>query len=265
MIENIVAAGCSFIAGGSLKVSHSKDSIPLTPNEQSKQRASRLVADNFYSQEFNIANEGGSNDRAIRQIYEWTKLHPNKVSNTVFILGLTEVLRQEKYCAPANDYVKWRGTVLLNNLYKLEENQLSYKLVPGSFKFREYLKENGGIEELIQYAKTEFMLFTSIEHEFERLSRNLDMLNSYISMLGGTLIVFAAMLELDIENRAEFNIHGDINTENLNFMTFPGGYRCWKSYIKSYDSSYNASFHPLVNDDKKLATLLVDYINTLKK
>jgi hypothetical protein len=92
----------------------------------------------------------------------------------------------------------------------------------------------------------------------------LNLLNAYIEKLGGKFIVFGAMLELDEGEVAnQFNIKGELTSDNLNFYTFPGGYECWKSYISTYNKYFTISDHPNAEDDRILSELIYEYIDTI--
>lgn len=72
MIKNLVAAGCSFVAGTSMGKNHNVKPPNgfLKPAVQEKYRFSNLLAIKLNAKEFNIAGSGGSNQRSIRLIYE---------------------------------------------------------------------------------------------------------------------------------------------------------------------------------------------------
>lgn len=259
-MKHLVASGCSFVAGTSMHSTHNKrEAIGLTPKQQEELRFTRLISNKLALQETNLASSGSSNQRAIRLIYEWIQSNEEKVKDTVFVLGLTEILRKEKFSSDLQLYVKWRPTTYFNKDTEVD----SEKLLPSSTAFAKHAIEHKYLDSIIEYVKTELLHFTDIGYEFSELSRILDLLNVYIESKGGKLVVFAAMLEVDKEVSFEFNILGKLNIGSLNFFTFPAGHKNWKAYIKSYDEHYHVSRHPAIADEKKLADLLTDYITNL--
>ena len=234
-IKNVVAGGCSFIEGGCLATTHDKsiEDRHLTVQQQVEVRFSKLLANKFNANEINLASAGGSNHMSIRRIYDWMNKNEKEVENTLFVIGLTEVFRKEKYSRETQEYIKWRSTLFFSGENKINSWE---KLVPDSHKFKKYVKENGFYDDVLNYAKIDIELFTDKEYEFEYLNRQLDFLNAFIESKGGKLVVFGAMLEVD-EGLVEeqFKIRGKLNIDNINYYTFPGGYRCWKSYIRTYN------------------------------
>lgn len=263
-IKNVVVTGCSFMEGGSLTKTHNSalDNF-LTPAEQLQFRFSKILSDMFDAKEINIASAGGSNERGIRKIYEWCEANSEQVKNSIFVFGLTELLRKEKYCGNTKSYIKWRNTIFFNNTDGLDNEGINHKLIPGSFEFVNYVKENNLYSLLLSYAKGDILLFTDLNYEFKTLSRQLDLLNCYIESKGGKLVVIAAMLEIDDFVAEEFGIKGELAKNKFNFLTFPGGVKCWKSYIKSYDPYYSRSRHPSIQDDKILAELTYTYVESI--
>lgn len=264
--KNLVVTGCSFMEGGSLSPYHRRhreknnESI-LTPKEKDNSRFSKKLADKLNAKEINLGSSGSSNDRSIRVLYEWVNENEDEVKDTLFVFGLTELLRTEKFNRETNSYVKWRSTTLYGKLEKIETQEGSTeKFIPGSFKFMELVNELDLIQELKTYIKTDLLLFTDIKYEFSKLSRNLEMLSSFIKSKGGRLVTFAAMLELDKELVPQYGINGKVEIPGTEFFTFPNGYNSWRPYIKSYDDDYQWAYHPSIKDDSILADLFYEYL-----
>lgn len=261
-VKNLVATGCSFIEGGCLAKTHNPElDNSLDIKQQELLRFSNQLALKLNCKEYNLASAGGSNHLAIRRTYDWINENEDKVENTLFVMGLTEVFRKEKYSRETQEYIKWRSTLFFSGENKIENWQ---KLVLDSHKFKKYVEDNNVYDDLLNYAKVDIELFTDLDYEFKYLNQQLDMLNAYIESKGGKLIVFGAMLELD-EGRVQnqFNIKGTLNTKNLNFYTFPGGYNCWKSYIITYNKYFTISDHPNANDDSILSELIFEYSKSI--
>lgn len=264
--KKLVVTGCSFMEGGSLSPYHSREKVLntediLTAEEKSNYRFSKKLADLINAEEVNIGSSGSSNERSIRVLYEWIKNNSDDVQNTLFIFGLTELLRSEKFNPESQSYIKWRASTFYNSLVNLSpEPESLEKFIPGSFNFSKVVKEQGLQEELLNYIKTDILLFTDLEYEFSKLSRNLEMLSSYIREKGGRLIVFSAMLEVDSKLRPLHGVAGELDIPGTEYFNFPNGYKSWRPYIKSYDEDYQWSFHPSIKDDEILANLFYEYL-----
>lgn len=244
MIKNLVAAGCSFVAGSSMGKNHKPGGF-LEWDVQQKYRFSNLLAMKLNANEFNIAGSGGSNQRSIRLIYEWIKKNKAEVENTIFVLGLTELLRKEKFSTKTQSYIKWRNTVFFednSNLDNLEDTP--QKLLPSSFDFHKLIEKENLLPKLKEYAKMDVLYFTDIAYESNKLTQNLEMLKAYIESKKGKLLVFSAMLE-----NTEFIFDSD---SMFNFETGSS----WREYISSYDKYYSFSRHPALNDNNILANIL---------
>ena len=87
-------------------------------------RFSKIMADGIGAEEINLAKAGGSNQRAFRRIYEWTRENPSKVKDTLLLLldkknfwmelirmfGFTNFLTIENYQYQCL-WVKMRGNI----------------------------------------------------------------------------------------------------------------------------------------------------------
>lgn len=264
--KNLVVTGCSFMEGGSLSPYHSRKKIRNTENiltsyEKTEARFSKKLADKLNAKEINIGSSGSSNERSIRALYEWVKDNEEETKDTLFIFGLTELLRSEKFNRETKSYIKWRSTTLYKNLQAIGNKGHSVeKFIPGSFNFMKLVEEMELVPDLLNYIKTDILLFTDLKYEFSKLSRNLEMLSSFIKSKGGRLITFAAMLELDEELLKVNGVNGTIDIPGTEFFSFPNGYNSWRPYIKSYDDDYQWSYHPSVKDDSILADLFYEYL-----
>lgn len=260
---NIVFNGCSFVKGNALRTHHEAGGHENLPwDEKEPLNFTTLLSNKLNAKQINIASPGGSNDKIIRTTYEWIKQNPKEVKDSIFVIGLTEILRSEKFCANTKTYVKWRYTTFANNARNFKKEALMLL----DTKFYEYVKNNYLEDKVLDYAKTDLLLFSDFENEYKKLNQQLDMLQSYIDNLGGKLIVFAAMLEVNntYYNRNEaFTTEGSsLDTTSFNFLSFPKeGCNCWRSYIKTYDDKYHAYDHPAINDQPVLVDILFNYIN----
>ena len=114
-MKYLLAAGCSFVEGGSMNYEHPSINCPPW-KEQMELRFSKVLANTLNFKEINIAGSGGSNQRSIRLIYEWFKENKSKAENTTVVLGLTELLRKEKFSTKTQSYIKWRNTIFFDDV-----------------------------------------------------------------------------------------------------------------------------------------------------
>jgi len=241
-MKELVAAGCSFVEGYSM-VEHHKyikkiKGVDIKTAETS--RLSRLLSDDLQCREVNLASSGGSNERAIRKLYEYANV--KDVKDSIFILGLTELLRKEKYSSKSKSYIKWRNTIFfdkLSNLEVLDDNL--FKLLPSSFLFHDIVKKDNLVKKLKEYAKVDIMYFTDIDNELKILSQQLNMLNTYLKSKGGKLLVFSAMMEQADKLKLDFDL-----------FNMPSG-NSWREFISSYDNDYHFSHHPAIADERILS------------
>lgn len=247
-MKYLLAAGCSFVEGGSMHYEHPGIICPPWL-EQMELRFSKLLADKLCLKEINIAGSGGSNQRSIRLIYEWFKENKRKAKNTTVVLGLTELLRREKFSTKTQSYIKWRNTIFFDNILNLDNlEEHPQKLMPSSFEFHKLIEKENLLPKLKQYAMIDVMYFTDIEYELKKLSQNLELLDSFIKNLGGNLIVFSAMLEND-----------NLDISGINFFKFKKGFS-WRQYIASYNENYSFSLHPDLKDNAIIAEDLFNFI-----
>jgi len=241
-MKELVAAGCSFVEGYSMVVHHkySKKLKGVDIKTAETSRLSRLLSDDLQCREVNLANSGGSNERAIRKLYEYANV--KDVKDSIFILGLTELLRKEKYSSKSKSYIKWRNTIFfdkLSNLEVLDDNL--FKLLPSSFLFHDIVKKDNLVKKLKEYAKVDIMYFTDIDNELKILSQQLNMLNTYLKSKGGKLLVFSAMMEQADKLKLDFDL-----------FNMPSG-NSWREFISSYDNDYHFSHHPAIADERILS------------
>jgi phosphotransferase system HPr-like phosphotransfer protein len=241
-MKELVAAGCSFVEGQSMVETHNYK-IKLNTvdfDTANANRLSKLVSDGLQYKEVNIASSGSSNERAIRRVYEY--VNENGGKDKIFIIGLTELLRKEKYSSQSKSYIKWRNTIFfdkVSNIDVLDENL--FKLLPSSFLFHDIVKRDNLLSKLKEYAKLDIMYFTDIENELRKLSQQLNMLYAYITSKGGKLLVFSAMMEQADKLKLDFDL-----------FNMPSG-NSWREFISSYDNYYHFSHHPAIADERILS------------
>lgn len=251
-MKELIAAGCSFVEGYSMLQTH-KSLLGLTivsTETAEENRLSKLLSIGLYRKEINLANSGGSNERAIRRLYEYANTNGGK--DKIFILGLTELLRKEKYSSESKSYIKWRNTIFFDNLpnLKILDDNL-FKLVPSSFEFHDIIERDNLRAQLKEYAKLDIMYFTDIDNELRMLSQQLNMLYSYIKSKGGELVVFSAMMEQTDELKLDFKL-----------FDMPVG-KSWREFIGSYDKDYSPSHHPAIADEHILSKHILKVLKEL--
>ena len=249
-MKELVAAGCSFVEGHSMVVKHKfiKKLKHVDMETAESNRLTKLLSIELNRKEINLANSGGSNERAIRRLYEY--INENGGEDKLFIIGLTELLRKEKYSSQSKSYIKWRNTIFfekLSNLKVLDENL--QKLVPSSFLFHDIVKRDNLQNQLKEYAKLDILYFTDIENELKKLSQQLNMLNSYIKNKNGKFVVFSAMLE-----------EADNLSTDFDVLKMPVG-NSWREFIDSYDPDYHFSHHPAIADEHILSKHILKVLN----
>lgn len=251
-MKELIAAGCSFVEGYSMVEQHKFTTklkhVSVETSEAN--RLSKLLSIELDRKEINLANSGGSNERAIRRLYEYTNVNGGK--DKIFILGLTELLRKEKYSSESKSYIKWRNTIFfdnLSNLKVLDENL--FKLVPSSFEFHDIIERDNLLPQLKEYAKLDVMYFTDIDNELRMLSQQLNMLHSYIKSKGGELVVFSAMMEQSDELKLDFKL-----------FDMPVG-KSWREFMGSYDKYYSPSHHPSIADEHILSKHILKFLKEL--
>ena len=78
----LVVNGCSYVQG-------------VGCENLKEDRFSKLLSDKLQCKEINLSKSGGSNDRMIRVTYQWVKENIDKVDETLFIMGFTELFRMD--------------------------------------------------------------------------------------------------------------------------------------------------------------------------
>ena len=107
-----------------------------------------------------LSKSGGSNDRICRTMIEWLNSHYDDIPNTLFIIGVTELCRLERWDNLENDYVD----IILTDFLK-SDNKF----------YKKYFNE---------------------KHEKDKLNRYLKLFNNIISTNGGHLIVLNSLDEV---------------------------------------------------------------------
>jgi hypothetical protein len=238
----LLAAGCSFVQGSCM--------FPLDDPRHKKNpckdfRFSKIMANGIGAEEINFGTAGGSNQRAFRRIYEWTRENPSKVKDTFFVVGVTSTGRQEKFLDGVNRHVWFHQF--------FPDRELS---IPRSVARDVRIYTEPFIDDLILYNKLEYKFFFNEKNEHERLLRKADLLQSYIRGLGSEILFFNAFQPSFVTTNAS-----DKLDDRLNWYK-PGGYDTWPAFISSY-RKYQFD-HPLFDDHEILGKDLVKHYESIK-
>ncbi len=239
----LLAAGCSFTQGSCM---FPIDDPRQKTNPCGDLRFSKIMADGIGAEEINYGTPGGSNQRAFRRIYEWTRENPSKVKDTFFVVGFTATNRQEKFLDGFNEHV-W-----FHQLFGDSTTQIPRSM---NRELREYSEPF--MDDLILYNELEYKFFFNEKNEHERLMRKADLLQSYIRGLGSQIIFFNALYQPKF---VTINASDKLD-DRLNWYK-PGGYDSWPVFIKSY-REYQLE-HPLYGDHEILGKDLIKYYESIK-
>jgi hypothetical protein len=244
-MKELIAAGCSFVEGCSMLQTHEEDPVTAVVSTETAEanRLSKLLSIGLYRKEINLANSGGSNERAIRRLYEYANTNGGK--DKIFILGLTELLRKEKYSSESKSYINWRNAIFFDNVVNFTKLKFWFDDI------RDVSERDNLKPQLKEYAKLDIMYFTDIDNELRMLSQQLNMLYSYIKSKEGELLVFSAMMEQSDELKLDFKL-----------FDMPIG-KSWREFIGSYDKDYSPSHHPAIADEHILSKHILKVLKEL--
>ena len=242
-IANLHFNGCSFVAGSSLQIA-TKEKGELTVPEKRSYNFHTLLSKKLNVPNINEARPGGSNKRAIRIIFD--RARNSNVEGTLFILGLTELYRTEKFSNHINDTINWKYESFFQHNSKINFDK---ELIPISNLLLDEIDRDGDAKSIVDYAKTEFLFFKNREYEYDKLVQSLHTINAYVESKGAKLLIFSAMCEIIDKSKLD----------GLSFIEFPDGSLEWRKYIESYDPHYKGT-HPSIDDQPKLTYILFEYL-----
>ena len=98
-INMVVSCGCSWMDGSGCY-------------NRLDNRLSKLFANHFHTKDINLSREGGSNDRILRKVIDWAVKNKDKLSNTFFLIGLTEPVRYEIWNDEVKKYCQGNATTV---------------------------------------------------------------------------------------------------------------------------------------------------------
>lgn len=217
-VKYLFANGCSFVAGV-----NAGEYLGINQDDEKvkKLRFSKLLSDKLGVEEINLAKGGESNDYSIRTTFDWIENNTEKVSKTLFVLGVTEISRIEFPLVYKNKFQTSAMNWVLTN-YETKYNIKKHEhtghspdyIIPRLFG-TENIDTEVGLEWFINYIKyiyNEPLRQQQVEREYK-------MLESHIKRYGGEMILFNSIYDF-------------INDKNyFNFFNFP----CKKNYWKEYN------------------------------
>ena len=270
----LVVIGCSFSRGGMMypyvELGWSKEKNVLM---QDLNRFSKLLSDKLGVEEINISGFGKSNDRIFRELFDWAGENEEKVKDSLFVVGLTNIFRKDLYSLHLDDY----------------------------FISSEIYQDIGVIAELINASVKEVKRWRNFELKYmidevaleKKLMRDCVLLDSYIRSFEGDIIFFNAMRRRDRVQKHEIlstkiyeykplkqkwirkskgkllsHAAAPMVNHKLKFVEFDEtGYKGWnwEEYIESYDSNYptNPLGHPGEYDHFLMADILYRFIKDI--
>ena len=216
-------------------MSFDKSAIELE-EEELNFRYSKIFADGVGAQDINLAEGGGSNDRAFRKIYEWIQENPKKVKHSLFLIGFTSLHRQDLYFDYEKKRVKYSllGDNELNGIYKDIDSKM-----------------------LKTWDKVRFKYFYNEDIEREQLVMNAELLQTYIESKNSKINYFYALItpeDYKWGRAPEDRDKSHYNDKRLNWYR-PGGYDTWPDYIESCGRTPGG--HPRKEEHIKLGKDLI--------
>ena len=240
--DRIIVNGCSFVAGGHLGdfgVDYGNTHFFISLQEKLN---CKYKCDFWGNKTNNIAEAAVSNDYICRVMVEWLLDNPNKIENTLFIIGLTDLSRIEYYDVIGEKYDTFYPNEDTNDYW-------NKKLFSGSLSRKDGLNFT---KHFYKYTYTD----TTRAHE---LHLKLIMIQDYIKARGGDLVLLSSLC-------TEFN-----HKEKFNYFEFPN-HNTWNEWCIdenggydrpdeiSMDAHMTPCGHPGPKSNMKLSDMLYEYI-----
>lgn len=228
----LVANGCSFVVG-------------LGCTNSTEQRFSKLLSDKLECEVYNLAKNGGSNDRIIRTSFDWVREHKGK-ENVLIVFGLTGYARMDVWVNGWNEDsdvpIGYRQFIFSSRKAKT------------GFSRKYDLQKNLGVtvEERNKFFKIFTEYFLSEEKRMEKLKRELIMFQSYMKeqLPNSELILFSSLL-WDVPKSFK---------ECFNWFEFKNG-QTWR---EDFENIHNVASHPSTLAHKLIADELYDFIEKIR-
>ena len=207
--DRVIVMGCSFVSAGHLQDYGGLEcgNTHFIMSLQDKLKCTDKV-DFWGNKTHNIGEAGVSNDYICRNMMEWLIDNPDRIKNTLFIIGLTELSRIEYWSSVDERY---------RSFYPNEDTDdfWNKKLFSGSLSKKEGKRF---IELFYKYTYDD----TIREKE---LYLKLSMIQDYMKSRGATLLLFSSLCE-------EFN-----HKEEFNYMDIPN-HNTWNDWYTEKNGGY---------------------------
>ena len=275
--KRIIAAGCSFVPGSNIL---NAEGI----NVGHKYRVSKLLADRFNAEEINVAIPGSGNSYILNTLID-TLYNHSDLSNTLVIIGLSGISRQEVY---------------VNNLEQVRNLHLFDILKNKSSLSRRADMVTGNVEEeenFYNYVNFHSKYFFNLDYEQFKLRNKLLMLDSFLKERNISYLIFNSIEDNIIDIKDKINYFSFIKNSDEEFEVseriprsdYYGRLKdnglevedTWQHFLmvkhfKDHDNSflgenrnskppygpYFCGGHPSPNGNKLLADLLENYLNS---
>ena len=139
--NHLLVNGCSFSFGATLE-------------NIEQERYSSLLAKKLNCNVENISKLGGSNDRIFRTTFDW--INKNKYSDTLIIIGLTEIFRED---------------IFSNNTKKY--TPMSYAYLNSKDDMKTFFNECG-VNDMTEFFETNFQYFINKDEWIKKVNRNIN-------------------------------------------------------------------------------------------
>jgi len=225
----LVANGCSFTGGGCMyPIEDNWKSQSDRTDGQNRNRFSKKLADKLNLKEINIAQGGGSNDRMFRTTFDWIENNKEKVKDTLFVIGLTNILRRDLWSNYKNDYI------ISSEIHQ----DISY-----------IARDCNTTEDEVRQWRNFELKYLIDEDEIEKkIIRDCVLFNSLVD---GNMVFFNALRHCNV-------VRSDLKFLKLKSEKYEG-YN-WTDYIASEDIAWQGG-HPEELHHHEMAHLLYEYIN----
>lgn len=248
--KQLVSNGCSYAEGIPLKdAMHDRYGYLI---------ANKLGIEPKYDDdiEINLSKLGGSNDRIFRTSFNWVHENKEKCKDTLMLIGLTELYREDYFSLNSNRYCRFQYSNLDN---------------PDDLELYQEETKTDDLSELINHLKYRFINSIDSKHLIERLNRNIILFDTF-AKYNNLDVVFFDSLRSDKEfdpgedftkswseelknNRLNF-----IKDNNLNWFLFPNIVENWKQHMYQMDNTYEGN-HPNKKQHQEFSELLWEYLN----
>jgi hypothetical protein len=222
--KQLVSNGCSFVY----------DCHEMINFNFTKPLAKKLKC--FYK---NLALGGASNQRMFRTTFDWIEKNKSSVSETLFIIGLTETSRTEVFL-----FDKWRIILPKDILDKKHHGNLPL-IYKGNVFGDDVEKWNSWFKHWVKY-------FQHDKTEIQKLNRDVLLFDSYVKQFNSQVIFFNSFTDTLY----------DSTKERINYFSFKNYYELVEkgSISDTWFNTYEHEDHPHRVKHEEFANNLYKYI-----